>query len=143
MWEPRRPLRRPNLLSREKQTPWTPGAPSLHSARAGSPARASLPRAARGAAARIACSRGNLRVRRLLTLTPGKGFRGKSAPLRKKQGSNGGKRAGEKQKQTKDGARWGGGGAKEKEKKRERRKTTQAGEARGSMQICSLQTANH
>ena len=120
MWEPRRPLRRPNLLSREKQTPWTPGAPSLHSARAGSPARASLPRAARGAAARIACSRGNLRVRRLLTLTPGKGFRGKSAPLRKKQGSNGGKRAGEKQKQTKEWGEVGGGGSKRKRKKKNR-----------------------
>lgn len=43
------------------------------------------------------------------------------------------------------GARQGGegGGKKQKKKKEKKRKTTHAGEARGSMQICSLQTANH
>lgn len=52
-----RPLRRSSLRSGEKQTPWTRGTPSLHWAPTRSPARASLPRAARRAAARIACSK--------------------------------------------------------------------------------------
>ena len=135
MWGLGRPLRRPNLLSREKQTPWNPGATSLHSAPAGLPACASLPpaaAAARGAGARIACLLpGNLRPLPPNTYTPRRAQR-QECTLMKEAGIKAGKRAKKKKQQS--------GGEKETEKKRN---TTHAGEARGSMQICSLQTANH
>lgn len=64
-----------------------------------------------------------------------RGVQRESAPLRRKRGSNPGKRAEEKQERRV--------GGKKERKRKKKRKNTHTGEARGSMQICSLQTANH
>lgn len=78
-----------------------------------------------------ACSQA-VSVRCLPTLTPREVLRGKSAPWWRKRGSKEGRELRKRSSRVE--------GEKKKEKKRN---TTHAGEARGSMQICSLQTANH